>query len=120
LIAIIHEPFMVLDAELRVISANRSFYAMFKVTPEETEGKLVYALGNQQWNIPRLRNLLEEILPGQARLDGFLVEHDFPGIGHKVMRLNARALHPEFGPDRILLAIEDITGREEQETTLSR
>ncbi len=119
LIAITHEPLMVLDAELRVISANRSFYAMFKATPEETEGKLVYTLGNQQWNILRLRNLLEEILPGQAKLDGFLVEHDFPGIGHKVMRLNARTLHSEFGPDRILLAIEDITGREEQETAQS-
>ncbi|NLM29782.1 MAG: PAS domain-containing protein [Methanomicrobiales archaeon] len=115
LIAIVHEPLLVLDSELRVISANSSFYAAFQVTPEETEGRLIYTLGNQQWNIPRLRGLLEEILPGQTELDGFLVEHDFPVIGHRVMRLNARALCSEVGPGRILLAIEDVTDQREQE-----
>ena len=115
LVAIVHEPLLVLDADLRIISANRSFYTMFRTTRDETEGNLIYALGNQQWNIPRLRSLLEEILPQQTKLDGFLVEHDFPVIGHRVMRLNARMLHSDIGPERILLAIEDITGRDEQE-----
>ena len=115
LVAIVHEPLLVLDADLRIISANRSFYTMFRTTRDETEGNLIYALGNQQWNIPRLRSLLEEILPQQTKLDGFLVEHDFPVIGHRVMRLNARMLHSDTGPERILLAIEDITGRDEQE-----
>jgi len=115
LIAIVHEPLLVLDGKLRVISANSSFYAVFQVTQEETEGRLIYTLGNQQWNIPRLRTLLEEILPQRTELDGFLVEHDFPAIGHRVMRLNARTLRSEVGPERILLAIEDITDRREQE-----
>lgn len=115
LIAIVHEPLLVLDGKLRVISANSSFYAVFQVTQEETEGRLIYTLGNQQWNIPRLRTLLEEILPQRTELDGFLVEHDFPAIGHRVMRLNARTLRSEAGPERILLAIEDITDRREQE-----
>lgn len=117
LIAIAHEPLLMLDAELRVIFANRSFYTAFQVTQEETEGNLIYTLGNQQWNIPRLRRLLEEILPQQTKFDGFLVEHDFPTIGHRVMRLNARVFHSDVGPDQILLAIEDVTGRREEETT---
>ncbi|MFA7562069.1 MAG: CheR family methyltransferase, partial [Methanoculleus sp.] len=116
LIATVHEPLVVLDDSLRVISANRSFYTMFSVTQEETEGNLIYDLGNRQWNIPRLRSLLEEILPQEKKFDGFLVEHDFPAIGRRVMRLNARTLHSDVGPDRILLAIEDITDRGERET----
>jgi len=117
LIATVHEPLLVLDGGLRVISANHSFYAMFQVTQEETEGNLIYNLGSRQWDIPQLRSLLEEILPRETKLDGFLVEHDFPTIGHRVMRLNARTLRSEVGPDRILLAIEDVTNRREEETT---
>ena len=108
-IATVKEPLIVLDPELRVVSANRSFYTIFQVTPEETVGKLIYTLGNQQWDIPRLRELLEEILPKETELDDYLVEHDFPKIGHRVMRLNARKIRTETGPDRILLAIKNVS-----------
>ena len=115
LIATVREPVVVLDADLRVVSANRPFYATFQVTPEETEGNLIYTLGNRQWDIPRLRSLLEEILPQQTEFESFLVEHDYPEIGRRVMRLNARKVRSDSGPNRILLAIEDITDRKEQE-----
>ena len=104
--AVAHEPLLALDADLRIVSANRSFYAAFQVTREETEGNLIYDLGGKQWEIPRLHTLFEEILPGQRAIEGFLVEHDFPIIGHRVIRLNARRFRSEAGPDRILLAIE--------------
>jgi two-component system CheB/CheR fusion protein len=109
IIATVREPLIVLDADLRVVSANQSFYKTFRVAPGETEGDLLYALGNAQWDIPDLRRLLEEILPKNAEFDGFEMEHDFPQIGHKVMRLNARRIASETGPDLILLAIEDVT-----------
>ncbi len=109
--AVVCEPMLVLDAELRVISANQAFYAAFRITPRETEGKLIYSLQDRKWDIPRLHTLLEEVLPGEREIEGFLVEHDFPGIGHRVMRLNARKFHTESGPDRILLAIGDAADR---------
>ncbi|NLZ29294.1 MAG: PAS domain-containing protein, partial [Methanomicrobiales archaeon] len=109
--AVIHEPLLVLDAELRIISANRSFYAAFGVTPGEAEGTRIYALQDRQWDIPRLHSLFEEALSGQGVIEGFLVEHDFPGVGHRVMRFGARTLHSEAGPDRALLAIEIVTDR---------
>ena len=83
----VREPLLVLDGDLKIISANRSFYQTFKETPSETLGKLVYDLGNRQWDIPRLRMLLEEILPKRTHFSNFEVEHDFPTIGHKIMRL---------------------------------
>ena len=106
IMAIVYEPLLVLDAELRIISANRPFYAAFQITPGEAGGKPIYALKDGQWDIPRLRTLLVEILSGEGEVGGFLVEHDLPGIGHQVMRINARTLHSEVRPDRILLAIE--------------
>ena len=106
----VREPLLVLDGDLKIVSANRSFYQTFKVTPSETLGKLVYDLGNQQWNIPGLRILLEEILPKRTHFGNFEVEHDFPIVGHKIMRLNARQIHQEaIGKKMILLAAEDIT-----------
>ncbi|NLM29783.1 MAG: chemotaxis protein CheB [Methanomicrobiales archaeon] len=110
IMAVVCEPLLVLDGELRVISANRPFYAAFQVPPGEAGGKSIYALKDGQWDIPRLRILLEEILPGEGEVEGFLVEHDLPGIGHRVMRINARIVRSEVGSDRILLAIEDATG----------
>lgn len=106
----LREPFLILDKDLRVLSANRTFYAFFHAVQEETEGKLVYKLGNGQWNIPKLKILLEDILPKNTFFENFNVEHDFPGIGHKVMLLNARRIHVtgEKKPI-ILLAMEDIT-----------
>jgi PAS domain S-box-containing protein len=115
----VREPLVVLDAELRVLSANRSFYRTFQVTPEETEGRLLYELGNRQWDIPRLRELLEEIIPGNTFFEDFEVEHDFPTIGHKIMLLNARRVYGETNKTQmILLAIEDITERKKAEEAL--
>ena len=108
----VREGLVVLDADLRVISANRSFYETFKVKPGETEGQLVYDLGNRQWNIPKLRELLEEILPTDTTFDNFEVEHEFKIIGRRVMHLNARRIYRETNETRlILLAIEDVTER---------
>ena len=112
----VRESLVVLDSDLRVISANRSFYQTFRVTPEETEGQFLYDLGNRQWDIPKLRELLEQILPMNTELQNFEVEHDFQHIGHRVMLLNARRLHRRLEKRQmILLAIEDITERKRAE-----
>ena len=104
---------------MRVVSVSRSFYEVFKVNPEETLGQLVYDLGNKQWDIPKLRELLETILPQQATFDNYQVEHDFTTIGRRIMLLNARQIQRGMGKERIiLLAIEDITERREIETGL--
>ena len=109
----VREPLMVLDGDLKVQSANRSFYQTFQTTPPETEGRLIYELGNGQWDIPRLRQLLEEIVPQNNVFENFEVEHDFPGIGVRTMMLNARRLEAQPGhPPLILLALEDVTGRD--------
>ena len=108
----VQESILVLDKDMRVISANRSFYDTFQVSPEETENKLIYDIGNGQWDIPRLRKLLEEILPGNSHFKNFKVDRVFPDTGRKVMLLNARRIYQEgAGTERILLAIEDITER---------
>lgn len=99
---------LVLRQDLQVQAANETFYTKFQVNPHETEGRLVYELGNGQWNIPRLRDLLETILPANDSFDDFFVEHDFQQIGHRVMLLNARRIdHLQL----ILLAFEDVTER---------
>lgn len=111
----IREPLIVLDQELRLVSANSAFYKKFKVTKKQSIGKLIYRLGNGQWNIPKLRLLLEDILPHSSHLDNFEVEHEFEDIGKKVMLLNARRVdHVKL----ILLAIEDITDRTVKEREL--
>jgi signal transduction histidine kinase len=108
----VREPLLVLDGDLVVRLANHSFYRNFQVSPHETINHLLYDLGDGQWDIPRLRLLLEEILPQNSYFEDFEVEHDFPTVGPKVMLLNARRL---IGQDRraemILVAIEDITER---------
>ena len=106
----IREALIVLDKDLKVISANKTFYERFKVSPKQTEKVLIYKLGNGQWNIPELKNLLEEILPSHNPFNNFRAEHNFPHIGKKVMLLNARQIKAQGQwKDRILLAIEDIT-----------
>jgi PAS domain S-box-containing protein len=108
----VREPLLVLDGEFRVERANRAFYRTFRVTPVATEGRRIYDLGNGQWNMPALRRLLEEVLATNSAFDDFEIEHDFEGIGRKVMLLNARLLHRASGEsDQILLAMEDITER---------
>jgi PAS domain-containing protein len=112
---VVREPVLILDKDLRVMAANESFYRMFQVEHKDTEKKVVYDLGNGQWDIPALRKLLENILPKNTFFKGFEVDHEFPFIGRKVMILNAREIHfkedassKEF-PPIILLAIEDVT-----------
>jgi PAS domain S-box-containing protein len=107
------EPFLVLDKSLRVVSANRAFYRVFRVEKDATEGRFVYDLGDGQWNIPRLRELLEDVLPKNHAFDGFEVAHNFPaGVGDKIMLLNVRRIiRPGNHSELILLAIEDITER---------
>jgi len=110
IIRTVRGPLLVLNKDLRIISANEAFYTAFRVAPSDTENRLLYDLGNRQWNIPKLRLLLEEILPEKNTIEDFVVEHDFKDIGQKTMLLNARTL--QQGPDKtslILLAIEDIT-----------
>jgi PAS domain-containing protein len=105
----IREPLLVLDSQLRVVSASRSFYRTFHALPEETEHRHIYDLGNREWDIPALRNLLEKILPEKNVFQDYIVEYDFPAVGKKKMMLNARKLYKEE-EEMILLAIEDITG----------
>jgi two-component system CheB/CheR fusion protein len=105
----VREPLLVLNQDLRVITANRSFYGTFQVAPVETEQHLIFELGNRQWNIPQLRSLLEEILASDTQFQDFEVEHEFEQIGRKVMRLNARKMPRLDNTQMILLAIEDIT-----------
>jgi len=108
----IREPLLVLDEKLRVISGNRAFYRTFNVKAEDTEGQLVFELGRHQWEIMELRKILQEILEEGSAFEGYRVEHDFPGIGRRVMLLNARRIVDDKGTTRnILLAMEDITGR---------
>ncbi len=110
IIATIREPLLVLDGELRIVSASRSFYETFAAAPAETEGRLLYEIGRRQWDIPALRRLLEEILPKDRQFDDFRVEHDFPAVGHKVFLLNARRItSQEHHRSLILLAMEDIS-----------
>lgn len=117
----VREPFLILDKDLLVLSANRTFYLIFQVNKEETEGKLVYELGNGQWNIPKLKILLEDILPKNTHFEDFKVEHEFPRIGHKIMMLNARQVH-STNEERpiLLLAMEDITKQVELEDKMKQ
>lgn len=117
----IREPLLVLDRDLRVVTADRSFYEFFKVKPEETVGQLIYDLGDKQWDISKLRELLEKILPQQTAFDNYEVEHDFVTIGRRTLLLNARQIEREVGKGRIiLLAIEDITERKKYEEKIQQ
>jgi chemotaxis protein methyltransferase CheR len=110
----VREPLLVLDPDLRVIAASRSFYRTFAVTPRKTEGQLVFELGDKQWDIPALRTVLEDIIPKRRTVESYEVEHEFPSIGRRVMLLNARRVFREDGSaSAILLAIEDVTLRRE-------
>jgi two-component system, chemotaxis family, CheB/CheR fusion protein len=112
------ESIVVLDGSLRVINANNSFYKEFLVDPTETEGRFIYDLGSGQWKIPKLRTLLEDVLPAHSRVDGFEVHATFPQIGEKVMCLNARRIESQTGKKIILLAIEDVTELKQSERAL--
>ncbi|HVQ44872.1 MAG TPA: PAS domain-containing protein [Candidatus Saccharimonadia bacterium] len=115
----VRHPFLILDENLVVISANKTFYTMFEVTQNQTEGKKVYDLGNGEWSAPKLRILLEDILPKNTFFEDFKVDHEFPKIGRKVMMLNARRVYTtdEERPI-ILLAMEDLTRQRQLEEQL--
>lgn len=109
----VRESLVVLDSDLKVLKANPSFYRTFQTRPERTNGMLIYDVGNRQWDIPRLRKLLEDILPENSTFNDFEVEHDFVTIGPKIMHLNARRIYRDPNEtELILLAIEDVTERE--------
>src|SRR3954469_10337079 len=114
----VREPLLILDATLRVRSANRAFYQTFHVSPAETEGRLIYELGNGQWDIPDLRTLLEDIVPKSSVFDDFELDHTFPVIGRRVMLLNARKLQAGRHGELLVLAMEDVTARKRAEEAL--
>ena len=106
----VREPALVLDKALRVIAASRSFYSLFQVTPEDTQGRPLYELGDGQWDIPKLRLLLEKIIPEHGVMEDYEVEEEFPGAGRRTMCLNAREVFYEGGAEpTILLGMQDIT-----------
>src|SRR5687767_5579957 len=114
----VREPLLILDATLRVRSANRAFYQTFHVSSEETEDRLIYELGNGQWDIPDLRTLLEDIVPKSSVFDDFELDHTFPVIGRRVMLLNARKLQAGHHGELLVLAMEDVTARKRAEEAL--
>ena len=115
----VREPLLILDGDLCIQSANRAFYQTFQVSAHETEGQLIYELGNGQWDIPALRTLLEDIIPQKSVFDNFEIVHDFPSIGPKSMLLNARRLRPGDHAEMLVLAIEDVTQRRRAERLLA-
>ena len=115
----VREPLVILTQNLQVMKANKAFYDTFRAVPAETEGRLIYDLGNRQWNIPKLRELLENILPAHATFRDFEVTHEFEHVGRKVMLLNAAEIfNPNAQARTILLAIEDTTDRKQAEEEL--
>ena len=119
IIATLREPFVVLDRSLRVRTANAAFYREFQTSKEETEGRLLYELGNGQWDIPGLRSLLPQVLTTSQPVEDFEVEHAFPDLGPRAMLLNARRFPPEGDdPDLVLLAFEDVTDRRRSEAAV--
>src|SRR6202046_2325750 len=114
----VREPLLILDTTLRVQSANRAFYQTFHVTSEETENRLIYELGNGQWDIPDLRRLLEDIVPKSSVFNDFELEHTFPVIGRRVMLLNARKLQAGHHGELLVLAMKDVTERRRVEESL--
>src|ERR1700689_47599 len=116
----VREPLLTLDTTLRVRSANRAFYQTFHVSPKETEGRLIFDLGNGQWDIPDLRTLLEDIVPKSSVFDDFQLEHTFPVIGRRVMLLNARKLQAGHHGELLVLAMEDVTERRRSEEEVAK
>src|SRR3982751_3169021 len=116
----VREPLLILDTTLRVRSANRAFYQTFHVSSEETENRLIYELGNGQWDIPDLRTLLEDIVPKSSGFDDFELEHTFPVIGRRVMLLNARKLQAGHHGELLVLAMEDVTQRRRSEEEVAK
>jgi PAS domain S-box-containing protein len=108
----VRDPLVVLDRDLRVIAASRSFYQTFRLVRDDVRGHLLYEIDGGQWDIPELRELLGSISSGQSSVEGYEVDREFPAIGHRIMLLNARKVFYEKGThSMVLLAFEDITAR---------
>src|SRR5438270_169998 len=116
----VREPLLILDTSLRVRSANRAFYHTFHVSSEETENRLIYELGNGQWDIPALRTLLEDVVPKSSVFNDFELVHTFPVIGRRVMLLNARRLQAGHHGELLVLAMEDVTERRRVENDVAK
>ncbi|HEY0015417.1 MAG TPA: response regulator [Longimicrobium sp.] len=116
----VRKPLLILDPDLRVRSGNRAFYQTFQVSAEETENRLIYRLGNGQWDIPALRTLLEDIIPAESVFNDFALEHDFPSIGRRVMLLNARKLQAGHHGELLVLGLEDVTERRRAEEEVAK
>src|SRR5579862_3484 len=114
----VREPLLILDADLRVHSANRAFYQTFQVSSEETEHHLIYELGNGQWDIPDLRRLLEDVVPKSSVFNDFELVHTFPVIGRRVMRSEERRVLAGNHGELLVLAMEDVTARKQAEADL--
>lgn len=115
----VREPLLVLDRNLRVVTASQSFYQSFLADPGETMGRALHELGDGHWNIPALRDLLEKIVPEHGILENYEVEQEVPGLGHRIMLVNARQIGSEDSADAgLLLAIEDVTDRRASETKM--
>ncbi len=119
IVSTIRDPLIILDKDLRVKRATAGFYHKFKTSENQTEGKHLFELGNQQWGIPELKELLENILPEKKELEDFEVTHTFPNVGKRIMLLNARQIHNVLGEQLILLAIEDVTDKRKVEEGLA-
>ena len=119
IVSTIRDPLVILDADLRVKRATAGFYTKFKTSEKQVDGRYIYEIGNQQWNIPKLRELLENILPEKMEMDSYEVTHNFPSIGTRIMCLNARQIYSLIGEKLILLSIEDITDKRKVELGLA-
>lgn len=122
IVATMREPLLVLDASLRVHAASRSFCELFQLTPQNIENRFFYELGQRQWDNPDLRQRLQQTLQDDKSFSDYSISQEFPGLGRRIMLLNARRLlQDEEQKPLILLAIEDVTAREEQQSArLSR
>lgn len=114
----VSQPLLVLDADLTVETGNPAFYTTFSSHPHETEGRRIYEIGNGQWDIPRLRELLEQVLPERQEVRDYRVDHEFRDIGRRTMLLSAQRMQRAERPDRILVSIDDITERERAQAQL--
>ena len=109
----IHEPLIVLDEDLRIIVASRSFYRKFNITHASTRETMFYDLGNGQWNIPALRTLLEDVIPKHTVVEDYEIDHDFPFLGRRIMCVNAREIRSDNDRKKMLLSIFDVTEQRE-------
>jgi two-component system CheB/CheR fusion protein len=113
----VREPLIVLNGTLQVVSASRSYYQHFRVTPEETVGRPIYELRNHQWDIPALRELLETVLPRDRSFEGYAVEQDVPPIGRARMKLSARRIVGKAGETQLILLAMEVPAPGETEST---